>query len=206
MIEKNILEQLKEKAQLDYQRAVGMWDLVLGLAIVLFGAQMGLKYSYGFVIFGLSVGFGIREFQKRVIYPRLGRAEFNEKGKKQGQLSGIFLYMMTIPCVFGLTDYWNGTMKFYLSILWVLLNILGGFLRRTIFYIYGCAVFVPLVLAFFITNPVVMLMITVAALVLIYILLRLIAYDRIGLEPAKTRAGITAHSFVVLPLLGWQDT
>ncbi len=202
MIEKDAVEQLKEKAQIDYHRAVGMWDLVLGLAIVLFGAQMGMKFSYGFVIFGISVGFGIREFQKRVIYPRLGRVEFNEKGKKQGQLSWIILYTMVLLCVVGLMDYWNSTMKFYLSILWVLFIIFGGFLRRTIFYIYGCAVFVTLFMTFFITNSIVLLVITVAAVVLTYILLRVFVYDRIVLEPAKTRAGITAHLFVGVAAMG----
>lgn len=202
MIEQDAVQQLKEKTLQEYQRAGGIWDLALGLAIILFGVSVNLNFSYMYGIFALVIVNMFRDLQKRFIYPRLGRAEFYEKGKKQGLIFWGILYSMFFLCAVGLTDYWNGIITFYLSILWVLLIILGGFLRRIIFFIYGCAVFVPLLLASLITNSIALIVITVASVVLTYIVLKLFVHDRTMLEPAKTRAGITAHLFVAFAALG----
>ncbi len=206
MIETDMIEQLKEKTRIEYQRALCIWDLPLGLMIIVYAISVSMHNNYAFAIFYGIIFFSVNQAQKKYIFPRLGRVEFDKKAKKQDRLFLIilaYLFFMTGVPVY-LIKLKAGTdlglnpqsLTLYLSVMCTLIIALGGFLRRTLLYIYGGAVYIPIILGLYFPNPVIIIAVTGLALAIAYVLLKLFVYDWSGLDQAQQRPGIVGHFLV----------
>lgn len=72
----------------------------------------------------------------------------------------------------------------------------GGFLRRTLLYIYGGAIFIPIIFGLYFPQPVLVIAFTAIILIITYALLKLFVYDWTGLDQAQQRPGIMGHYLV----------
>lgn len=206
MIEQDMIEQLREKTRAEYQRALCIWDLPLGMMIIFYGIMTSMRNYMAWGIMMIPILRMIPDAQKKYIFPRLGRVEFDKKAKKQDRLFIIILaslfFMTGVPVYliklktgseFGL---YPEPLILYLSVLCTVIIALGGFLRKTLLYIYGGAVFIPIILGLFFPNPLMVIAATALVLIITFVLLKLFVYDWSGLDQAQQRPGIVGHYLV----------
>jgi hypothetical protein len=212
MIEKDVIEQLKENTRIEHQRALGIWDLPLGMLIFVFGLQALLHGGdiFGFLLIPAYLLF--YDARKRYILPRLGIAEFDSKSKKQNMIFFIILsyLLVSLAAVTVLIDIKTGkgshvnpgSMTYYMSLFCAAIVCAGGFLRRTIFYIYGSVAMIPLILGLNHPNQAFVFGMTVLIFIATSALLRLFVYDWTGLDKAQQKPGIVGHYLVGFIALG----
>lgn len=206
MIEKDMIEQLREKTRSEYQRALCIWDLPLGMLIIFYGVQISMYSKFVFAVMLIPIIRMIPDAQKKYIFPRLGRVEFDNKAKQQDRLFLIilaYLFCMTVVPVYliklkagsalGLNP---DSLTLYLSVFCTVIIAAGGFLRRTLLYIYGGAVFIPIIFGLYFPNPVLIVVATAVVLIITFVLLKLFVYDWSGLDQAQQRPGIVGHYLV----------
>jgi len=212
MLEQDLIEHIKEKTRKEYQQQLGIWDLPLAMLILLYCFQTIMHIHYVFAIMVVPIIRTVYTSQKKYVFPRLGRVEFDSKVKKQNRLFLIILcyllFSVLAAVVFvsyktGKGSHVNpGSLTLPLSLVSAVVVALGGFMRRTVLYIYASVIMLPLVLGLYYPASSIIAIVTAFTIVTTSALLKLYVYDWTGLDKAQQRPGITGHYLVGFIALG----